>query len=111
MATNKVTTMMVEPEATDTVQKPYLQMVEPIDRKQTCTIYFEWTAARPDPTSYKQLAPEFHPMSVQIAVEVPNKYVISYNEDSHQAILTAEGMAYASRQINMAISKIQSGEM
>lgn len=102
---------MVTTKVSVPIALPKLSDLEPIDRKQTSTIYFEWTAARPDPTSYKQLAPEFHPLNVQIAVEVPNKYVLSYNEDSHQAILTAEGMAYASRQINMAISKIQSGEM
>lgn len=87
--------------------------MKPLDaeKEPTHTIYFEWTASRPDPTSYKQLAPEFHPMNVQIAIEVPVKYFVAYDENSHQAILSPEGMAYASRAINMAIASIMNKEL
>jgi hypothetical protein len=83
---------------------------ELIDMPSTYPIYFEWVAARPDPTSYKQLAPEFHPMGLQIAVDVPIRFFVTYDVDSHQGILTPEGMAYATRQINLAITKVMSRE-
>jgi len=95
---------------------PLAQDLEPIDMVDQLTtpatypIYFEWVAARPDPTSYKQLAPEFHPMGLQIAVDVPIRFFVTYDVDSHQGILTPEGMAYATRQINLAITKVMSRE-
>lgn len=100
--------MVIKTEIANQVQ---LKEIEPIDQPTTYTIYFEWTISRPDPTSYKQLAPEFHPMGLQVAIDVPVKYFLSYDQDSHSGVLTAEGMAYASRQINMAISKIMSKEI
>lgn len=76
----------------------------------THPIYFEWTQCNTDPTSYKQLSPTLHPLNLQIRVDVPVKMFVSYDEDTGAGILTAEGMAYASRAIALAISRVYSKE-
>lgn len=103
--------LLMEDNPAITEEAPHpLNATAPVEPETTHTVYFEWTVARPDPTSYKQLAPEFHPLNQAIAVEVPTRYFLSYDQESHSAVLTPEGMAYASRQINLAISKIMSNK-
>lgn len=78
--------------------------------EQVYTIYMEWTACNTDPTSYKQLSPQLHPINIQVAIDVPVKYFRDYNPEAHAGTLIPEGLAYASRQIALAISKIYAQE-
>jgi hypothetical protein len=76
----------------------------------TYTIYMEWTGCNTDPTSYKVLSPNLHPLDLRVAIEVPVKYFKDYDVDSHSGTLTPDGMAFASRQIALAITRIYAQE-
>lgn len=76
----------------------------------THPILLEWVTCNADPTSYKQLSPSLHPLNIQIQVEVPVTMFVSYDADLKGGVLTPEGMAYASREITKAITKIYSTE-
>lgn len=80
------------------------------ESEPTYPIFMEWTQCNTDPTSYKQLSPTLHPLNMQVKVDVPQRMFVSYDENAQAGVLTPEGMAYASRQIAIAISHVYAKE-
>lgn len=72
--------------------------------EKTVTLYLRWDSSLIDPVQYKPLAPTLLPQDTYVAIEVPVKYVVKVPEKdlpnyTGALVLTAEGMAWVSREI------------
>lgn len=77
--------------------------------KETYTLYLQWVESVIDPMQYKPNMPKIAPVKTFIQVEIPCEYVVQQTEDG-TTYLTPKGMAYASKQISRAMSKIYEEE-
>jgi len=65
---------------------------------------FVWEQSIIDPTQYKPLMPTLKPIGIIVRVQIPEKFV-ELEESEDITIISPEGLAYASKQIAIAIKK------
>lgn len=83
----------------------------------TVPVWFIWKEVSPDPVQYKPYSPTFHPLSLAVQLDVPERFVVAVPEDHivldqddiDYTVLTPEGAAWCMEQLSRGITNIKTG--
>jgi hypothetical protein len=78
-----------------------------VTKEDTTKIRMKWNTCATDPVQYKPFGNVYSPQEVMIEIDLPTKFIREVCSDG-TIVLSPAGMAYASREIALAIKQIYS---
>lgn len=83
------------------------------EQEETTTLYFSWEGVNPDPVQYKPYSPQFMPVNLYVALDVPDKFILAWDhhpdesDDFTVTVITPEGMAWCAEKLSQGLSKVK----